>query len=238
MRVLACTALAAALALLSCACARRDAAYRFRAPVVSSVRAERLPARAPAAATAASVARDARARSWLAAPPHARGTAPHRRAQAPAPSPTTRPLAPAPLAETLRALAGRPTRATGAELALATLAELGAHIDPRVREAATGARLLALARERGAVLADGVPLTGDLVVLAPEGDADMVVGIVVEPPGRPGAHVEIVYPGDGAVRHALIASPRTCRARDPDAPGACVSPERVRAYLLLDRLAP
>lgn len=234
MRVLACTALVAALILLSSACARRDAAYRFRAPVVSSVRAERLPARAPAAAgTSAVAARDATARSWLAAPPHARGTAPQRTAQPPARSTT-----PASPAAALRALAGRATRATGAELALATLAELGAHLDPRVREATTGARLLALARERGAVLTDGVPLTGDLVVLAPEGDADLVVGIVITAPERAAATVEILYPGDGAVRHALVASPRACRARGADAPDNCVSPARVRAYLLLDRLAP
>lgn len=245
MRILACTILAAALA--SPACARRDAPYRFRAPLVSSVRAEPLPA-AEATPAARRVARPPAdpARAWLTPPPHARGT----RAEAgddgghrPAtPVAASAPAAPSPV-DALRALVGSSTRGTGsAAFALATLADLGAHIDARVQQASSGVHVLNMARDRDAVLVEEPPLTGDLVVLSGKdrgSDEELLVGIVVLPADDAGSSIELVYAEDGAVRHAVVTQ-QACRERQGRAPATarCLSRDRVRAYLALERLAP
>lgn len=251
MRILACTILAAALA--SPACARRDAPYRFRAPLVSSVRAEPLSAPDAAARRAARPPADP-ARDWLTPPPHARGTRPETgdagavgdagspRPAAPVVSAPAAPSPPAPVAA-LRALVGSPTRGAGsAAFALATLADLGAHIDARMRQASSGAHVLDMARERDAVLAEEPPLTGDLVVLSAQdnaSDKDLLVGIVVMPADDAGSSIELVYAENGAVRHAVVTQ-QTCRGRQERVPDTarCLSRERVRAYLALERLAP
>lgn len=247
MRILACTILAAALA--SPACARRDAPYRFRAPLVSSVRAEPLPAPATTAAQRAAQPPADPARAWLTPPPHARGTradaadignAGSERPAAPAAVPA--PAAPSPV-ETLRGLVGSSTRGAGsAAFALATLTELGAHLDARVHQASSGAHVLNMARDRDAVLTEESPLTGDLVVLAAQGkgtDEDLLVGIVVTPADDAGGAVELVYAEDGAVRHAVVTQ-QACRERQERVPATarCLSRDRVRAFLALERLAP
>lgn len=247
MRILACTILAAALA--SPACARRDAPYRFRAPLVSSVRAEPLSAPDAAARRAARPPADP-ARDWLTPPPHARGTGPDGavgdaaspRPAAPVVSAPAAPSPPAPVAA-LRALVGSPTRGAGsAAFALATLADLGAHIDVRMRQASSGAHVLDMARERDAVLAEEPPLTGDLVVLSAQdsrSDDDLLIGIVVMPADDAGSSIELVYAENGAVRHAVVTQ-QACRGRQERAPDTakCLARERVRAYLALERLAP
>jgi hypothetical protein len=254
VRFLACTVLAAALALP--ACARRDAPYRFRAPLVSSVRAERLPpGSTPAApgqhgAGAVSHARLDPERAWLSAPAHAYGQ-PHTGAASARPAPAGDAGAASgaggedaqAIPRALRALVGSATHDTGsASFALATLADLGARLDARVRQATSGAHVLDLARDRDAVLADEPPLTGDLVVLAGErragSDRDLLLGIVVMPAGDEDGTVELVYAEDGAVRHAVVAA-QTCRDRQGiPASATCLGHDRVRAFLALDRLSP
>lgn len=249
VRILAWTVLAAALT--SPACARRDAPYRFRAPLVSAVRAEHLPATGAASAVgrAAPPLADP-ARAWLTPPPHARGTraaaedASHAGSHRPAAvvSEPAAASAPSPI-ETLRALVGSSTRGAGsAAFALATLAELGAHIDARVRQASSGAHVLNMARDRDAVLDEDPPLTGDLVVLSGKGndsDEELLVGIVVMPADDASSAVELVYAEDGAVRHGVVTQ-QACRERQERAPATarCLSRDRVRAYLALERLAP
>ena len=249
MRILACTVLAAALA--SPACARRDAPYHFRAPLVSSVRADRLPAgatppasgrNAPGAPGAASRARLDPERAWL-SPPHAHAGPGASARPAPAASAVEATVEPQAIPQALRALIGSPTHGAGsASFALATLADLGAHIDARVRQATSGAHVLDLARDRDAVLSSEPPLTGDLVVLAGErqagSDQDLLLGIVVMPADDAGGPVELVYAENGAVRHAVVAA-QTCRDRQRvPADARCLGQERVRAFLALDRLAP
>jgi hypothetical protein len=249
VRILACSVLAAALT--SPACARGDAPYRFRAPLVSAVRAEHLPA-----SDAAGVRRTAPppadpARAWLAPPPHARGTraaedagsaASHDPAAPAAVSEPTAASTPSPI-EALRGLVGSSTRGAGsAAFALTTLADLGAHIDARVRQASSGAHVLNMARDRDAVLAEDPPLTGDLVVLSGKGndsDEELLVGIVVMPADDTSSAVELVYAEDGAVRHGVVTQ-QACRERHERAPATarCLSRDRVRAYLALERLAP
>ncbi|HWN68025.1 MAG TPA: hypothetical protein VNM90_10335 [Haliangium sp.] len=252
MRLLACTVLAAALA--SPACARRDAPYHFRAPLVSSVRADRLPAGATPSASAPYV-RDARGlpgaasrarldpeRAWL-SPPQAPGGRDASARPAPAAGAVDATAEPQAIPRALRALIGSPTHGAGsASFALATLADLGARIDARVRQATSGAHVLDLARDRDAVLSSEPPLTGDLVVLAGErhagSDQDLLLGIVVMPADDAGGPVELVYAENGAVRHAVLAA-QTCRDRQRlPADARCLGQERVRAFLALDRLAP
>jgi hypothetical protein len=255
VRFLACTVLAAALALP--ACARRDAPYHFRAPLVSSVRAERLPAGASPSASGQdgagpmSHARLDPERAWLSAPPHAHGRPDANARPAPAGDAVAASRAASgaggedaqAIPQALRALIGRSTHGTGsASFALATLADLGAHIDARVRQASSGAHVLDLARDRDAVLSGEPPLTGDLVVLAGErqagSDRDLLLGIVVMPADDAGGAVELVYAEDGAVRHAVVAA-QACRDRQRiPAAARCLGQDRVRAFLALDRLAP
>jgi hypothetical protein len=242
VRFLACTVLAAALA--SPACTQRAAPYRFRAPLVSSVRADRLPAGAAPAAPDRAVPGPARvrrdpARDWLSAPSHGHVASGAKARPEPADAAALAADASA-IPQALRALVGSASHGGSATFALATLAELGAHIDARVRQATSGAHVLDLARDRDAVLAGEPPLTGDLVVLAGERhaarDQDLLLGIVVMP--GDGDVIELVYAEDGAVRHGMIAA-QTCRERPrmPDS-AQCLGRDRVRAYLALDRLAP
>ena len=239
MRIIACTVLAAALA--STACTRRDAPYHFRAPLVSSVRADHRPG-APPPATArdgrrTTPARRDPARTWLSAPAHAQG-----QPGAEAASLTSGAVRPSAVPQALRALAGSAATGTGsASFALAALAELGAHLDARVRRATSGAHVLDLGRDRGAVLTGEAPLTGDLAVLTGSGgagsDEDLLLAIVVMPAGDGGA-VELVYAEDGTVRRGLVPA-RGCRDRQAmPAAAQCLGKDRVRAFLALDRLAP
>jgi hypothetical protein len=159
-----------------------------------------------------------------------------------APVAVSEPAAQSPV-DALRALVGSSTRGTGSTaFALATLAELGAHLDARVRQASSGAHVLNLARDRDAVLVEEPPLTGDLVVLAGKGkdsDEEFLVGIVVVPADDAGSAIELVYAEDGAVRHAVVTQ-QACRERQERVPATarCLSRDRVRAYLALERLAP
>ncbi len=220
------------------ACAARDLPYRFRGPVVSAIRADELPPRvAPTPSRAAPQV--AQVRAWLAPPSRAHAAAP------PAPSPEAEPRSDDrergrrdPVA-TLRAMAGARVSEAGPGFALGAVSELGAPVDARVRRVGSGASLLALAQDRGAVLGpDETPLTGDLVVLAADADADadLAVGVVVEAGARR-VPVEIVHPdpGSGQVARALIGAGSSCHARAASLP--CRGPERVRAYLRLDSLS-
>lgn len=219
------------------ACTRRDAPYRFQAPVVAAVRAQRLPAQVVVSGSSAASPPARRPGAWPAA-------APSPQASAPAP-PADR------VSQALRALVDRPaSQGTSAQHALATLASMGAQLDAPLRRVATGADLLALAEARDA-LTDEPPLTGDLVLIEPAGDADPIVGIVVTmvaPASARGHQItEIIYLADGLVRHGFVTPARTgrrgkaeSRAICPDAttPAAhCAAGNRLRSYLRLDRLA-
>ena len=230
------------------ACTRRDAPYRFQAPVVAAVRAERLPPPAPAAAHGPADASGA----WIAypqtSPPEPRQA--RRRshqpaaATAPAATPADR------VSRALRALVDRPaSQATSAQHALAILASMGAQLDAPLRRVTTGADLLVLAEARDALTGEP-PLTGDLVLLEPGGDADPIVGIVVTAAAPAAARgqqaTEIVYLAAGVVHRGFIRPARAGRrgkarnrvvCADASAPPArCATDKRFRAYLRLDRL--
>lgn len=158
----------------------------------------------------------------------------------------------------LRDLAGRREPGlSSARFAVTTLTLLGASMDQRVHGITTGTDLLVLAEARDA-LADEAPLTGDLVLFEPPGDADLLVGIVIAAGdatvGRSGAETaEIIYLADGAVQRGFVTPARPAMATDRQgnprnsdlchgadhASGAarCLAGQQFRAYLRLDRLA-
>lgn len=242
----------AALALApACAPQQRSTPYRFRAPVVSGVRAESLPPREPAPAQRTS---PHPAATWLAAPEHAR--------TAPVPAPAPADPAAASAAQTasagsargprltpralLRSLAGQSSSGGSARFATATVSALGVKLAAPVREARSGMHVLTLARDREALIPAALALTGDLVVFTAgddlSADADLLIGVVVSAADDAGA-VEVVYaPADGTasgrVQRAFVAA-RGCSGRAAAGAGdsACIAAKRVRAFLAVDRLS-
>jgi hypothetical protein len=221
-----------ALALGLAACARRDAAHRFRAPLLSSVHAAPLPA---PAAPAASPRLAHRARlADLPAPHRSQGTAMLAIEETPLYAvPTSQPPAgaatpgPAPgpsgVVEILRALVGqRDKERSHVEFALLALDAIGVRLGPDARAhftataTATGAELVAWAETKDALGTSG-PLPGDLVVFdkVNQGEPASLVGVVVSVTPRPhGETVEFVYLARGVVRRGYV-SPRTpTRKRD------------------------
>jgi hypothetical protein len=203
-----------ALLLTVPGCARRDAAYRFRAPLVASVSAGELPPR-PATTTA-----PARPRPALAVhtPPATAG--PSRAQQPPLltpPSGQAEPVA-ADLAESLRALVGgRDSGSSDVAFAFAALAVLRAPVAPAAAELRAGPELVALAAERRALAGrDTTPLLGDLVVFDEVTGTDpaSLVGVVVGVDER--ETVEFVYLARGVVRRGWL-NLRTPSTRRDDA---------------------
>jgi hypothetical protein len=246
-------AIGATLALLLSlpGCARRDAPYRFRAPLVASVSAAELPPRpassrepapagvAPRAATRAPAAAASRTAAVAVAPPAGQAA----------------PVA-ADLAESLRTLVGgRDREASDLAFALAALDVIRAPVPAAVRALEDGAALFAFATERGAVASAGTtPLLGDLVVFdrvvgtAPAS----LVGVVLGVDER--ETVEFLYLGRGVVRRGWLnlGAPSTRRddagrvlntivrhsdGRDPRGT-RYLAGELFSAYIRLDRLGP
>jgi hypothetical protein len=199
-------------------CGKRDAAYRFRAPLLSSVEAQP-PAPRPASAEQ-SGARSVDPAELPAR--HERGEGAAKAADPDDESPRTGVPGAAsgvPVAETMRAHVGERHKQSG-DLAFARtlLAELGITLASDVAAVDTGAALLALADERDA-LTDRAPLSGDLVVFAwTEAGAEVtLVGVVVGPVAREGGRgdtVEFVYLGRGVVRRGYLTRSARRRQRD------------------------
>lgn len=185
-------ALVAALAAFA-GCAPRATAYHFRAPLVSSVRAQGLPApSAPPSAPPSSIPQTARIQSLPA--PHKSGPsmasqqtarAAIRRIQVPLPRADddrrephhqhdhvreqgSQSEQPAPAEQTmvefLRSMVGqREKNATDTQVALAALTAIGTKLDDKVAQVESGTALLELAEQRQA-LSQELPLMGDLVI--------------------------------------------------------------------------
>lgn len=228
-----------ALLGLAGACAKRATAYRFRAPVVSSVRARPAP-RAPVLASAAApgsgrVATNAAGGAPadvadLPAPHRARPVAPPASSAANA-GPGTNPDArqdnarrpasartdsAASVADQLRARVGeRDRKSTDLDFARALLASLGVTLTEPVRTAATGPDLLAVATERKALTTDA-PLAGDLVVFEwVDGEAGAsLVGVAVGVVARAHLTVEFVFLARGVVRRGYVTPSQPDRKRD------------------------
>jgi len=180
--------------LAATGCALRDAPYRFRAPVVSSVNAGQPPS-----------ASDHDDSGWDAPAPR-RPPAMATTAPAPfRPPPAKEPAAGGPLADTLRSMVGlREKEATPVRFVFDALATIGADVAPELRDAADGPALLALAHDRHAAAPDHHPLLGDLVVfddVQPHQDASGV-GVVVS--SRADGTVEFVYLARGVVRRGWL----------------------------------
>jgi hypothetical protein len=228
-----------AMALSLAACATRDVAYRFRAPLLSSVHAAPLPAHgSPLPAPGARLAD-------LPAPHRSQATAilSIEETSLDAAPPTSQPLAgaatagavtagaatagaampePAPAAsgvvEILRGLVGqRDRQRSHIEFALLALDAIGVRLGPDARAHTTGAELMAWAESKDA-LGKGAPLPGDLVVFdkVNQGEPASLVGVVVAATPRDrGETVEFVYLARGVVRRGYVSPRMPTSKRDP-----------------------
>lgn len=214
---------------LSTGCARRATAYRFRAPLVSSVRA---PSLVPPTARPG---RDATPRAVgprdLPAPHRASAIEPsalppERDLERARPSgPAAPPAKTAPVrsetggagaVDTLRARVGqRDKESTDIAFARALLADLGVVLAPAAQAADNGLALLAVATEREA-LTKGSPLAGDLVLFdRVDGETDAsLVGVVVGVVAREQLTVEFVFLARGVVRRGYVTPSRPKAKRD------------------------
>lgn len=193
--ILACTALAG--------CARRDAPYRFRAPIVAGYEPRRLaPPERPRPATR----------------PRARKPRPSR-AAATTPGPVHPRLQPIALgdslADRLRALVGgRDTEQSHVEFAIAAVRVVGFDPDRALAETRDGPSLLALAHDRGAFHRSGTPVLGDLVVFdrVIAREPASLVGVVIS--ARPDGTVEFIYLQRGVIRRGWVNPRRPRDQRD------------------------
>jgi hypothetical protein len=251
-----------AMALSLAACATRDVAYRFRAPLLSSVHAAPLPAHgSPLPAPGARLAD-------LPAPHRSQATAilSIEETSLDAAPPTSQPLAgaampePAPAAsgvvEILRGLVGqRDRQRSHIEFALLALDAIGVRLGPDARAHTTGAELMAWAESKDA-LGKGAPLPGDLVVFdkVNQGEPASLVGVVVAATPRDrGETVEFVYLARGVVRRGYVSPRMPTSKRDPTGRALntfvrhldgktpkndeFLAGELFRAYVRIDRLA-
>lgn len=199
-----------AAVLAAAGCAKRDAPYHFRAPLVTSVsapdlRADRTPRPKPRVEVREYPAR-----------PGAES--------APAPEPPVRVEIPSEplesddgpnLADTLRGMVGEEDEgSTHLDFARDALLASGAGLDRALREVEEGEELVALAQERGAFEESGSPLLGDLVVFdAVVGDEPAsLIGVVVSADSE--GTVEFVYLGRGVVRRGYVNPIRPSLQRD------------------------
>ena len=222
------------------ACQARGEPYRFRGPLVGSVRAADFDRMTEERAES-----DAHRVTASRAPLIETGDLP--RAAPP-------PIAPSGLADELRSLVGvRDGDSTDLKFALDVLAHLGVSVDAELGEIERGAQLVALARARGAVDEAGPPLLGDLVVFdaVRSDEPASLVGVVVSADRR--GTVELIHLSRGIVRRSFVNPRRPETARDgegralntfirPGRPGDArdtryLAGELFSAYLRLDRLA-
>jgi hypothetical protein len=174
--------------LSGAACAKRESPYRFRSPVVSSVRADELPQ--PEVATDAS----------------------------PPPKPEvvdTRNLGQS-MADKLRSFVGRrDNQATATALALSILPAIGVKLDAKLQAVTNEAELLALAKKRNAVADAGArPLLGDLLLFEyrEQRKEHALVGIVIAV--RPNGAIEFLYLGNTVLRRGFLSLEHPKRKRD------------------------
>lgn len=198
------SARAALLLLLgigAAACARRDAPYRFRAPLLTAVRAPELRTARRTTPPPSPRSYELRSRS---APPARRASEPPR---------TSAPVLTDGLGGALRARVGERHEQTPLAFALAVAADLGPGLSPEVRSVETGAALWSLAEKRGAV-GDATPLTGDLVVFDAVDDDEPASLVAVVIATDPRAAVELLYLARGIVRRGWVTPSRPDEQRD------------------------
>ncbi len=219
-----------AVIITAAACgARQEVAYRFRGPLLGSVRAPELPD-VPSKQDTRDRAQDTgHRRPEKRAARVAMGRA--RPVEAP-PVPRVRRSLPAEvlaaqgsgeeLAKVLRGMVGRRDEgSTHVQYVLAGLTELGAALDPELGGVEDGPALRALAERRGALgaAAPGSPLPslrlGDLLVFdrVVATDPASLVAIVVSVDER--GVVEFVYLARGVVRRGFVFPPEPGSRRDP-----------------------
>jgi hypothetical protein len=226
------------LCLTACltACATRDVAYRFRAPLLSSVHAAPLPDRA-APATPATI--DAqRPHSSMLRARIADLPAPHRSettamlsmleteldatpnsdpTPAHTPDSTDTPAAGG-VVEILRGMVGqRDKDRSHVQFALLALETIGVDLGADPRGHKTGAELLAWAESKDA-LSISSPLPGDLVMFdkVNDGQPASLVGVVVEVIPHDREHtVEFVYLARGVVRRGYVSPQSPASKRNP-----------------------
>lgn len=200
-------------------CARRDAPYRFRSPLVGAVAAAEI--RAPKPRLASEPEPES-----TPAPPSAFASQDRTVNVAPAPA-FVRRERPAyalegkgrTLASWLRSLVGaRDPNTSNAELAIRCLVAMGARLDADIRGTHAGKDLVALARSRGALVlrgeAEALPLLGDLVVFdnVEPGEAASLIGVVVSTDSR--GTIELIYLARGVVRRGFLTPTRPGDTRD------------------------
>lgn len=203
---------ALALATLTglCACAgKRDVAYRFRAPLVSSVRADSLPAATTPGREAPAPPSLSLARGMIAPPPPARGDQTGLLA--------TGRMPPDSATQALHGLVGHRDD-EHSHIEFAWLALEAMELDPgkTARACATGAELVALALERDAVVSQK-PVIGDLVVFdqVSEDEPASLVGVVLGPVETDQDDtVAFVYLGRGVVRRGYVTPSQPSQKRD------------------------
>ncbi len=166
-------------------CARRDSPYRFRAPLVSSVRAAHVPP--------ARMAGDASVAEGALTDRHGIS---HRPARVDSNT----------LSGRLRSFVGRrDTMASSAEFAISVLAALGVTIDPALRSARDASAIATLAERRGAVASGKkAMLVGDLLLFdhVERNKPSSLVAVVVG--SRSDGTVEFVYLWRHVIRRGFL----------------------------------
>lgn len=179
----------------SLGCTRRDAPYRFRSPLVSSVRASHVPP--------AHMASDASISSGAVTDRHGVHYRPAR-----VDSDT--------LSGRLRSFVGkRDSMASSVEFAVSALAALGVTIDPELRSAGDGPALIGLAERRGAVAtASARVLVGDLLAFdgVQRNKPYSLIAVVVA--SRRDGTVEFLYLWHRVIRRGFINRKHPGKTRD------------------------
>ncbi|HTM20405.1 MAG TPA: hypothetical protein VL172_07860 [Kofleriaceae bacterium] len=192
------------LAIALAGCAPRSAPYRFRGPVVSSVRVGELRS-----------ARTARGGDRIpepvpvydVIPPPQRQPGPQRQA----------PLAPAGLDDELRALVGlRQKTATQLDFVRSALAAIGSPYQGDLGTVTDGPALAALAQARGALATDAMPHRGDLLLFddVVPGHPASLIGVVVAVDAR--GVIEFIHLTRGIVRRGYLSPSYPHLKRDGD----------------------
>jgi hypothetical protein len=261
-----------ALCLYTClcaclgACGTRDVAYRFRAPLLSSVHAAPLPehgapARRPSATPRARIAD-------LPAPHRSETTTMLSMLETELDAtPSADPLAAQPahsvdapaaggVVDILRGMVGqRDKDRSHVQFALLAVEAIGVELGPDARGQQSGPELLAWAESKDA-LSKSSPLPGDLVVFdkVHDGEPASLVGVVVAVTPRDSDQtVEFVYLARGVVRRGYVSPNTPASKRDPTGSALntfvrhldsktpksaeFLAGELFRTYIRIDRLA-
>ncbi len=138
---------------------------------------------------------------------------------------------------------------TSVEFALTTARALGLSLSAELSDITSGTSLLALARERDALANerahDPLPLTGDLVLLEPDHDSDLIVAIIVAPADpakmpRTFDRAELRFLYQGRVHSGTVSlrpgARLRCRSSRSDAPQSPCPALRTHGVIRVDRL--